>query len=156
MSLFLAPREAAVWWATGLSQNHNHTVATGAESTTRLHKLLFHNYSNSVLLSTSRSPSILERKILPASCMSWPFHSLIKNLWRWDLKDQPSSFTLPNVISSQFFRFCSERPRYLPTSTRPVMDTTWRTADYTSFFQNAAKWRNAKLYLQPKEKFIRK
>jgi len=128
MSLFLAPHEAAVWWARGLSQNHNHTIATGAESRSRLHKLPFHIFSNSVLLSTSPSPLILARKTLPASCMSWPFlslsrHSLIKNLWRWDLEAQPSSFILPNVISFQFLRFCSERPRYLfrPTSTRPVI-----------------------------------
>jgi len=60
--------------------------------------------------------------------MSWPFHSLsrhslIKNLRGWDLKAQPSRFIHPNVISFQFLRFSSERPRYLflPTSTRPVI-----------------------------------
>jgi hypothetical protein len=128
MSLFLAPREAAVRWATGLSQNHNHTIATGAVSRSRPHKLLFHIHSNSVLLSTSPSPLILAGKPLPGSCMSWPFHSLshhslIKNLWRWNLKAQPSSFIHPNVISSQFLRVWSERPRYLflPTNTRPVI-----------------------------------
>jgi len=104
-----------------------HTIATGAESRSRPHKLLFHNYSNSVLLSSSPSSLILARKTLPESCMSWPFHSfsrhsLIKNR-RGDLKAQASSFIHPNVISSQFLRFCSERPRYLflPTSTRLVI-----------------------------------
>ena len=85
MSLFLDPREVAVWWATGLSQNHNHAIATGAESRSRLHKFLFHIYSNSVLLSTSPSSLIVAWKTLSASYMPWPFHSLsrpslIKNL----------------------------------------------------------------------------
>jgi len=110
MSLFLAPREAAVWWAKGLSQNH----IIQSRLAKNLDPVFTDSYFTSILILSSylrhRLLWHLQGKLYlhPARLgrfHSLSRHSLIKNLRGWDLKAQPSSFIRPNVIhlSSSIF-----------------------------------------------------
>jgi hypothetical protein len=147
-------------------QNHNHTPATGpTESRSRLHELLFHIRSNFVVLSTSPSLLAFVRKTLLTSCMSCPLHSPIKNLWRWEqvvtfilTLFHPSSSVLALKHPQYLFLPAQNRYSYtcilhLHMSDRTQYDEQLTTRPYSLY---AAKWPNAQLFLQPKEKFIHK